>query len=77
MAKKKTERFEDQVTRLNEIVQALDAEETALDESMKLYEEGIEIVENCVTYLSDARKRIATLKKRSDGVFEKLEIDEE
>ena len=77
MAKKKTERFEDKVKRLNEIVQALDAEETALDESMKLYEEGIDIVENCVTYLSDARQRIATLQKRSDGVFEKLEIDED
>ncbi|PLX32063.1 MAG: exodeoxyribonuclease VII small subunit [Ignavibacteria bacterium] len=77
MAKKKTERFEDQVKRLNEIVEALDAEETVLDESMKLYEEGIEIVENCVTYLADTRKRISILQKRSDGVFEKLDIDDE
>ncbi len=77
MAKKATESFEQQLTRLNEIVQKLDAEDTALEESMKLYEEGIVLVEKCVTYLSDARQKIKELRKRSDGVFEKLDFEEE
>ena len=77
MAKKTTESFEEQLTRLNEIVQKLDADDTALEESMKLYEEGIVIVEKCVLYLSDARKKIKELRKRSDGVFETLDFDEE
>jgi exodeoxyribonuclease VII small subunit len=76
MAKKKTDSFEDKLKRLNEIVQALDAEETALEESMKLYQEGIEIVENSVTYLSDARKSIKELRKRSDGIFETLDFED-
>ncbi len=77
MAKKTTDSFEQQLTRLNEIVQKLDAEDTPLEESMKLYEEGIGIVEKCVLYLSDARKKIKELRKRSDGVFETLDFDEE
>jgi exodeoxyribonuclease VII small subunit len=77
MAKKATESFEQQLTRLNEIVQKLDAEDTALEESMKLYEEGIVIVEKCVTYLSEARHKIKELRKRSDGVFEMLDFEEE
>lgn len=77
MAKKTTDSFEQQLTRLNEIVQKLDAEDTPLEESMKLYEEGIVIVEKCVTYLSEARQKIKELRKRSDGVFELLDFDED
>jgi len=77
MAKKQTENFEQQLGRLNEIVQKLDAEDTALEESMKLYEEGIVIVEKCVSYLSEAQQTIKTLRKRSDGVFETLDFEDE
>ncbi|MCB2204279.1 exodeoxyribonuclease VII small subunit [bacterium] len=77
MAKKTNETFEKQLARLNEIVQKLDDDDTALEESMKLYEEGIVIVEKCVTYLSEARQKIKELRKRSDGVFELLDVDEE
>lgn len=77
MSKKKTETFEQQLERLNQIVQNLDDEGTPLEESMKLYEEGIEIVEKCVTYLSEAQKKIKVLRKRSDGVFEAMDFDGE
>ena len=77
MAKKPTESFEQQLERLNDIVRLLDAEETPLEESMKLYEEGIVLVEKCVTYLSEARQKIKELRKRSDGVFETLDFEDE
>lgn len=77
MSKKNTGGFETAVERLNEIVRMLDAEDTTLDASIKLYAEGIEIAEKCVKDLSEAQTRIKELRKRSDGVFEQLDFDEE
>ncbi|MBE0645161.1 MAG: exodeoxyribonuclease VII small subunit [Bacteroidetes bacterium] len=77
MSKKQPASFEASVERLNEIVRSLDAEETSLAESIKLYAEGIEIAETCVKDLSAAQTRIIELRKRSDGVFEQLDFDED
>ncbi len=77
MSKKKTGAFEGSVERLNEIVKELDSENTSLDASIKLYSEGIDLAEKCVKDLSDAETRIKELRKRSDGVFEQLDFDEE
>ncbi|MFZ1731187.1 MAG: exodeoxyribonuclease VII small subunit [Bacteroidota bacterium] len=77
MSKKTTGGFEVSVERLNEIVRSLDADETTLDDSIKLFAEGIDIAEKCVKDLSDAQTRIKELRKRSDGVFEQLDFDEE
>lgn len=74
---KKKDSYESSIERLNDIVRALDAEETPLEDSMKLYAEGIEIVEKCVRDLSEAQTRIKELRLRSDGVFEQLDFDEE
>jgi exodeoxyribonuclease VII small subunit len=75
MAKQKTMGIEAALQRLQEIVQTLDSDDTALEESMKLYEEGILIVESCVKNLSEARTRVKELRERADGVFEKLDFD--
>jgi len=77
MAKKKHAGIESSLDRLQEIVHILDSDETLLEEGMKLYEEGIEIVEKCVKELSEARGKIKELRKRSDGVLELLDFDEE
>lgn len=74
---KKKDSYESSIERLNDIVRALDTEETPLEDSMKLYAEGIEIVEKCVRDLSEAQARIKELRLRSDGVFEQLDFDEE
>lgn len=74
---KKNDSYESSIERLNAIVRTLDAEETPLEDSMKLYAEGIEIVEKCVKDLSEAQTRIKELRLRSDGVFEQLDFDEE
>lgn len=77
MSKKNTGGFEASIERLNEIVRILDAEETSLEESMTLYAEGIQIAEKCVKDLSEAQTRIKELRKRSDGVFEQLDLDDD
>jgi exodeoxyribonuclease VII small subunit len=77
MSKKNSASYEASIERLNHIVQQLDTEETSLEDSMKLYDEGIQIVETCVKQLSEAQSRIKELRLRSDGVFEELDFNED
>ncbi|MBR9975990.1 MAG: exodeoxyribonuclease VII small subunit [Bacteroidetes bacterium] len=77
MSKKISASYEASIERLNRIVLQLDTEETSLEDSMKLYEEGIQIVETCVKQLSEAQSRIKELRLRSDGVFEELDFHED
>lgn len=77
MSKKISGSYEASIERLNRIVSQLDTEETSLEDSMKLYDEGIQIVETCVKQLSEAQSRIKELRLRSDGVFEELDFNED
>jgi exodeoxyribonuclease VII small subunit len=65
MAKKMT--FEDAMRRLNEIVQRLEAGDVPLEESMKLYEEGMRLGTVCRGILRDAEERIARLGREAES----------
>jgi exodeoxyribonuclease VII small subunit len=62
--------------RLDEIVAALDADETPLEASITLYEEGITLVERCALALKGAETRLKELRRRADGVFETIDARE-
>lgn len=65
MAKKSKEvSFEDSLKRLEEISELLENEEIGLDESIKLYEEGINLSKNCYGKLKDAELKITELKSQ-------------
>jgi exodeoxyribonuclease VII small subunit len=64
-AKKRT--FESALERLGEIVEQLEGGEIALDESMKIFEEGGELVKYCLTQLEDAEKKVQKLKTNDKG----------
>lgn len=61
MAKKNEKTFENFLNRLEEISDKLENEEIGLDESIKLYEEGINISKICYTKLKDAELKINEL----------------
>lgn len=67
MAKKINKTFEEATARLEEIVKILEHGNTSLDESLKLYEEGVSLVRFCNESLDNAEKRIKMLVKDSDG----------
>jgi exodeoxyribonuclease VII small subunit len=73
--KQTTGQFEDHVQRLQEIVTALDSENVTLGDTIKLYEEGIQLLEKSVKELSSAQMKIKELHKRADGVFELLDAE--
>jgi exodeoxyribonuclease VII small subunit len=61
-------KFEDCLTRLEQIVGALEAGNLPLEESLKVFEEGIALARQCSRYLDDAERRIEMLVKDDAGV---------
>lgn len=66
---KKT-KFEDAFLRLENIAQQLESGEVSLEESLELYEEGMNLVELCNQKLDAAEKKIQTLSKIAGGTFQ-------
>ena len=67
--------FEEAVGRLEEIVRLLENGTATLDESLKLYEEGIALVRICNDKLDSAEKKIKVLTLSEDGSVEEKELD--
>jgi exodeoxyribonuclease VII small subunit len=63
MAKKKENNFEENVNRLQEISDLLESPETGLEDSIKLYEEGINLAKICYDTLKSAELKITELKQ--------------
>ena len=50
--------FESNMQRLEVIVRSLERGDVPLEESLKLFQEGTELVRNCQTLLDDARMQV-------------------
>ena len=61
MNKKKENNFESALKRLEEISDLLESEDTPLEDSIKLFEEGIELKEFCEDKLKSAKLKICLL----------------
>jgi exodeoxyribonuclease VII small subunit len=60
-------KFEDCLTRLEQIVTALEAGNLSLEESLKVFEEGVALSRHCAAYLDEAERRIEILAKDETG----------
>lgn len=69
MARKKT--FEEALTRLEEIAELMEQGEAGLENSVKLYKEGVELSIYCSEILNKAEQQVMELKESADGVFSK------
>ncbi len=67
MGKKKEHGFELSLTRLQEISNLIESGEIGLEESIKLYEEGIHLATECYTSLKDAELKVTELKKQLEA----------
>jgi len=63
MNKKNEKSFETALQRLEEITQLLESEDTPLEDSIKLFEEGIELKEFCEEKLKSAKLKIDKIIK--------------
>ena len=56
--------FEEQLQRLEEIVEILDDGEAALDEMIAIYEEGMQRSQYCRDYLEKAEQKVILIKNQ-------------
>ena len=72
--------FETQLARLEEIVAALEAEQTDLDASVKLFEEGMALSKTLSAQLQDVKFKVNALKRQGEELsltpFETKEADD-
>ena len=59
--------FEASMQRLQEIVRAMERGDVALDESLKLFQEGTDLVRACGKLLDEAQLQIEKVVKGADG----------
>ena len=65
---KKTMTFEAAMERLEEITSLLESGAEGLDESLKLYEEGVSLIRLCTQKLENAEQSVKILQMREDGI---------
>lgn len=69
--------FEQNMMRLNEIVRGLERGDTALSESLAMFQEGAALVAKCQKELDEAQQVVVRLRKTADGTPEELPFIEE
>ena len=62
--------FEEMLSRLEEVVRALDSASTPLEESLALFEEGAGLVRLCTKKLDEAQQKVSILTAGENGVTE-------
>jgi len=67
--------FEKSLRRLDEIMSALEKPQVGLDDSLKLFEEGIELLRSASAELGTVETKVHMLIEKSNGRFEIREMD--
>jgi exodeoxyribonuclease VII small subunit len=72
MPKSKEQKFEENLKRLEQIVDQLEGKEAPLEESLKLFEEGVRLARACQETLEKTKKKVELLIKET-GELKPLE----
>jgi len=67
--------FEESLKRLEDIVRELEGGEMPLEESLKVFEEGMKLLSLCSERLEEAEKKVTLLTRKSDGGLEEKPFD--
>jgi exodeoxyribonuclease VII small subunit len=68
--------FEQALKRLEEIVEVLEAGNISLEESIKVYQEGISLSKLCSGMLEEAEGKVMAIMNRNDGQMEEFSISQ-
>ena len=63
----KNKTFEENMQRLEQIVRAMERGDVALEESLKLFQEGTQLVQSCGKLLDEAELQVKKIVTASDG----------
>lgn len=64
---KKNQSFEEKIDRLSQIVRSMERGDVALEESLKLFQEGTELVRSCGKLLDEAELQVSKISTAADG----------
>ena len=67
--RKKEMKFEESLARLTDIVDVIDDGETTLDNVIKLYKEGLSLIQSCGSILGHYESEVLILTKEADEAF--------
>lgn len=69
--------FEENMQRLEQIVRAMERGDVPLEESLKLFQEGTELVRSCEKLLDEAQLQVKKITSGPDGtpVEEKFDVE--
>ena len=59
----KANSFEESINRLEELVDKMESGESSLEQNLKWFEEGMDLIKTCQKHLVDADKRVQELIK--------------
>ncbi len=59
--------FEQNMARLEQIVRAMERGDVALEESLKLFQEGTQLVQSCGKLLDEAELQVTIIATAADG----------
>lgn len=62
-----TVNFEDALKQLDERVRKLESGDLPLDDSIRVFEEGMQFAKKCETQLAEAKGKVEILLKQADG----------
>lgn len=65
--KQSNKTFEENMQRLEQIVRSLERGDAPLEESLKLFREGTELVESCGRLLDEAELQVKKISTAADG----------
>lgn len=68
--------FESNMQRLEQIVRAMERGDVPLEESLKLFQEGTELVRNCGKLLDEAELQVKKVMTAADGSPVMEEMDD-
>lgn len=68
--------FEKAMSRLNRIVSSLEKGDLPLEESLRLFEEGVQLSRYCSERLSEAEQRIQVLVRSKGGETAEVPLEE-
>lgn len=76
MMDQKEIKFEEALTRLETVVNRLESGELPLEESLRLFEEGVHLTKVCTSRLEEAERRITILLKNERGELQEAPFEE-
>ena len=68
--------FEESMARLEQIVRAMERGDAPLEESLKLFQEGTELVRSCNRLLDEAQLQVKKIMTAADGSPVEEEFDD-